>query len=90
MTEIREEIAREIALFHDIDPDDGRAPPWPAELADRILAIPRLQEALEWIAAQRDAHFLGTGFVKITRVDPADVYLKPPEPDPPISTNTSK
>lgn len=38
--DVVERVAREVALFHDIDPDDGRAADikWPRELADRILA----------------------------------------------------
>lgn len=48
--------------------------------ADAILAIPELRDALELLKAQRDMLFGGAGFVKIERVAPEEVYIKPPEP----------
>jgi hypothetical protein len=55
----------------------------PFELADDILAIPEIAEALEASKAWQDAAFLGTGIMKDgRRIDPAEVYIKPPEPGP--------
>jgi hypothetical protein len=51
--------------------------------ADEILAIPEIAEALEASKAWQDAAFLGTGIMKDgKRIDPAEVYFKPPEPGP--------
>lgn len=51
--------------------------------ADRILAIPAIADALQYAKAWQDAHVLGTGFMKDgKRIDPADIYIKPPKPGP--------
>jgi hypothetical protein len=50
----------------------------PSEIADRILEIPELKEALEWVAARRDMLYGGgTGFVRVERIPPDQVYMKP-------------
>jgi hypothetical protein len=48
------------------------------ELADAALAIPEIAEALELRRVYADT-LCGTGIVRITAVDPADVYIKPTE-----------
>jgi hypothetical protein len=72
--ELREKVA---ALVKE---HDERA--WEQEcaenLADRILAIPEIANALEAFRAQTDALFGGTGFVRITRIDPEEVRPNPP------------
>jgi hypothetical protein len=37
LSNVEELVAREIARFFDLDPDDGRCPPWPRELAHKLL-----------------------------------------------------
>jgi hypothetical protein len=52
-------------------------------LADAILDIPEIKEALDATKAWHDVMLLGTGFMKDgKRIDPAEVYIKPPEPGP--------
>lgn len=70
MMELREKIEELIT-----DANVGRAGQYegPRALADRILAIPEIANGVALLQSHGDMLHGGTGYVRVTRVDPGDV-----------------